>query len=320
MIVFLTTRSHSYTHQVLARERGLRLRLACYGAVFHRRRLPAATYIFSDLDRLHYWELELAAHLYRQLQRAGLQVLNDPARASQRFRLLRLLEAAGINQFRAWSLEATQVPDRYPLFLRTASAHRGVLTGLLQDRQAFERAVNELLERGVPRRELLAVEYCAEPVAPGLFRKLSVFRVGATMVSATCVHDSQWVAKSGVTGIAGPELYADELRIVREEPFLEPLRRVFEIAEIEYGRADFGLVAGRPQIYEINTNPSLEEPPSHPDPARLQASRLAYDKLLRAFAAIDTAVPSRAVTVTPHPQLKSRLLSRWLDQDRSRRP
>lgn len=319
MIIVLTTRSHSYTHRVLTEERRLDVKLMPYDAAFRRRRLPTATYIFSDLDRLGYFELELAAGLYRQLRRAGLKALNDPARASQRFKLLRQLKSRGINDFDVWSLDDVRMPDRFPVFLRTASAHRGVLTGLLENRQALDQAIAAAVDQGVPERELLVVEYCAEPVAPGLFRKLSVYRIGDRMLSSTCVHDTSWVAKTGVKGIASQELYEDELRIVRENPYENALRQVFAMANIEYGRADFGLVRGRPQIYEINTNPSLEAPRPHPVKARVESARLVYDSLVAAFAEIDAASSRLSVEISIHPRMKFNLRA-WLKGAPSWRP
>jgi len=230
---------------------------------------------------------------------------------SQRFKLLRQLKDRGINDFDVWSLNDLGKPDRFPVFLRTASAHRGVLTGLLENPAALDQAIAAALDQGLPERELLVVEYCAEPVAPGLFRKLSVYRVGGRMVSSTCVHDSAWVAKTGVKGIASQELYEDELRIVRDNPYGDALRQVFAIGNIEYGRADFGLVRGRPQIYEINTNPSLEIPAPHPVKARVESARIVYDNLVAAFAELDTGSAGRSIEISIHPRMKFRLTS-WL--------
>lgn len=319
MIIVLTTRSHGYTHCALTRERRLDLRLQSYDAVFRRRRLPAATYIFTDLDRLGYFELELAARLYRGLREAGLKTLNDPARVSQRFKLLRQLKSCGINDFNVWSLNDVDMPDRYPVFLRTASAHRGVLSGVLENRDELDRAIAEAVNKGIPERELLAVGYCAEPVAPGLFRKLSVYRIGDRMISTTCVHDRHWVAKLGVKGIASAALYEDEQRIVRDNPHGEQMREVFSVANIDYGRADFALVRGRPQIYEINTNPMIKAPQPHPVKARVESYKIVHDRLVAAFAELDGASSTGHVDILIHPCAQTGLRS-WLAADRSWRP
>ena len=67
-------------------------------------------------------------------------------------------------------------------------------------------------------------------------------------------------------------LYDDEYRIIEENRHGEELRPAFEIGGIEFGRADFGLVDGRPQVYEINTNPTIATIRKHPvpDPHRRQ--------------------------------------------------
>src|SRR5690606_36355005 len=44
------------------------------------------------------------------------------------------------------------------------------------------------------------------------------------------------------------------------------LMAAFEAGGIEFGRADFGIVDGRVQIYEINTNPTLGVVPYENDP------------------------------------------------------
>ncbi len=58
--------------------------------------------------------------------------------------------------------------------------------------------------------------------------------------------------------IATAKLYTEEYELVATHRFAEAMRPVFEIAGVEYGRVDFGLVDGRPQIYEINSNPDVK--------------------------------------------------------------
>ena len=62
----------------------------------------------------------------------------------------------------------------------------------------------------------------------------------------------------------------------------------FEVAGIEYGRADFGIVKGRPQIYEINTNPEIKFGSNHPFPQRVESGRLSKANYFEALKAIDT--------------------------------
>lgn len=136
MIVVVTTATHSYTHaQIVPLVPGLRL--AGYPRLLRRRRLPRATYVFTDLDRLGFWQLELAAHVFRALRDDGCRVRNDPAAVIQRLPPIRRLHAEGINSFTAWPAEELYAVDRFPVFLRTRSAHRGVLTDVIADADAL---------------------------------------------------------------------------------------------------------------------------------------------------------------------------------------
>lgn len=293
MIVLLTTRAHRYTHRPLKRAGRFDLRIRSYSWAWRSFRLPRATYIFSDLDRLDYWELELAGRLHRQLAAGGVRVLNDPARLRQRYSLLRTLKDRGLNRFNVWRVEETARPDRFPVFLRTESAHRKPLSALLHHEAEVDQAIEAALEVGVPRCELMLVEYRAEPIRDGLFRKLAMYRVGDHLVPSLNVHDPGWSAKSGQTGVAGQELYDEEYDIIASMRYADRLRPVFEAGHVEYGRADFGLVQGEVQVYEINTNPALRRLKTHPFPIRVEAGKLAFEKLVEAFEAIDTPTGGR---------------------------
>src|SRR5690606_3857665 len=132
-----------------------------------------------------------------------------PARARQRLSLLRELAHRGINRFGAWPADDTARPRRYPAFLRTQSAPRGTLSDLLHHEDEVEAAIAQAVADGVPMRELMLVEYCAQPVRDGLFRKLAGFRVGDRMVCTLCVHERHWAAKYGELGVADQALYDD---------------------------------------------------------------------------------------------------------------
>lgn len=84
-------------------------------------------------------------------------------------------------------------------------------------------------------------------------------------------------------------MYEEEHRFVTEHTFAEAMRPVFDLAGIEYGRVDFGVVDGRPQIYEINSNPDLKlrHKPS-PIPLRNESNERFRHNYLEALRAIDT--------------------------------
>jgi hypothetical protein len=311
VINFVLTWPQRDTIALLRKSKRFDLRTLSYDRLLRASTLERATYIFSDFDRLNFWELELAARAYRQLAEAGMRVLNDPARVLQRTSLLRTLHASGYNRFNVLRVEDAEAVTKFPVFLRTQSAHRGPLSDLLHDDDAVRDAVHKALADGVPLRELILVEYCAEPIRPGLFRKLSVFRVGQTMVPWVAVHESRWSAKHGEEGAAGKANYDEELAAVTCNKFGEALRPAFEAGAIDYGRADFGLVCGQPQVYEINTNPSLQAVTSHPFASRIEAARIAFERLEDPFVGIDTPAGGQRVKLDLEEFKVQRYHDRW---------
>lgn len=310
MITLLTTAAHDYTHRPIQASSRVDFKVLSYTRALRARSLGRGTYIFADLDRLGFWELELASRLYRCLVAGGIRVLNDPARVRQRLSLLRELQHRRINSFGAWQADDTARPRRYPAFLRTQSAHRGTLSDLLLDESAVATAIETALSSGIPMRELILVEYCAQPVREGLFRKLAAFRVGDRMVCTLAVHERHWSAKYGEVGVADQALYDDENDMVVTNRFSEALRPAFDAAGITYGRVDFALVNGRPEIYEINTNPMLERLTSHPFPVRLRSDALFFERLEDALLEIDSSAEG------PKVALDDEILSRQRRRDR----
>lgn len=286
MIVVLATANHRYTHRGVERVLSF-VRVRAYEAVFRARSLPGATYVFTDLDRLSAWQLELAADLYRLLGRAGCRVLNDPARVLQRYALLHRLHSLGINRFRAWRPDEGALPDRFPVFLRTQAAHRGMHSGLLEDAEQASAALNEALDSGYPLANLMFIEYCAEPTDTGLFWKHAVYKIGDKLVPGPSVLDRSWIAKYGETGLASDAQLRFEQEVVREGRFVDRLRPAFEAAMIDYGRADFAIVEGGLAVYEINTNPLIGVSTAHRSPIRVETLALLRDSYLEALAQLD---------------------------------
>ena len=289
MIQVFLNRGHDYTlKKVKKSPLAPTLITMSYDSLFRSHRIRQATQIFADLDRLSYWDLELAADLYLQMKSAGLTVLNNPARFKNRYALLRALYAAGLNNFDAYRLHEIQAIKRFPVFLRKIQGHREPLSGLLETRADTERAVESAVGSGTPEENLAVIECGAEPVRPGLYRKLSAFRIGNAIVPHLSVHDTGWLVKYGQTFDAIESLYQEEHVMLEENPFAEHLRKVFDIAGIEYGRADFGFYQGRLQVFEINTNPYMERADPHPSATRVASMRLAWQKYMQALRDIDS--------------------------------
>jgi hypothetical protein len=291
MIVFLALRTHLYTVQSLCRGdfgpalptvRGL-----AYEDVLISETAAAATYIFTDIERLTAWERRLAAELFRALQAAGCRCLNDPARVLTRYPLLRALHRAGINPFRVWRLEDQPVTlarsqhqarpsardiirnafgiqragdafkPRFPIFLRNEADHGKPLSGLLRNPAELDDTVRQLTDDGVPLCGVLGVEYCATPLAPGIWAKFNTFRVGDAMSTDHAVIEDKWCVKEGTASTATPEMLQWEHDHVVANDLAPLVAPAFQLANIEYGRADHSTVNGKEVIYEINTNPFL---------------------------------------------------------------
>jgi len=319
VIRLVVTRGHAYTHAaVLADRRAPRLEILDYDRLLASRRVPRTTHVFADLDRLGAFDLELAALVRRRLSRKGVRVLNDPARAKTRFALLRALHEAGLNDFNAYRVDERVRPSRYPVFLRRERGHGRPLSDLIGDWDGVCRAVDRAVSRGIPESGLLIVEFAAEPVLPGLFRRLSMWRIGERLVAAPIVHQDGWLVKYGRLNAATPALYDEELAIVRENPFEPALRKAFEIADIEYGRADFGLLRGRPQVYEINTNPQIAPGAAHPSAVRMESQRVAWERYLEALREVAAPAERRGSVSLPGRRLRAHR-ERWPFAPRTRR-
>ena len=287
MITFITTGAHQYCAVEIEDMPGApRIECRSYNWLFRQKRLRRQIYIFSDFDRLSTWQIELAARAFRHLRHNTATVLNDPAQALQRLPLLRQLHRRGFNRFDVWDAAADTLPDRYPDFLRTRSAHRGVIGDLLESKEAAERALADAVDKGFGLHDLMFVEYCAQPLANGIFRKLAAFRIGGTIQMALAVHERHWIAKYGEEGVAGQALYDEEFAFVDTNPYAAHLKAAFDIANIDYGRADFTVVDGAPQIYEINTNPHISIIQDHPFPVRVRAQQLFSERFVKALQAI----------------------------------
>jgi hypothetical protein len=233
-------------------------RCISYDQVFLARRVPAATYVFTDLDRLQPEQRELAADIYHGLGEAGLVRLNNPEKVLLRYDLLRAMHRAEINPFDAYRAEGPPHPKRFPVFMRREDGHTEPTPTLINSQLELEAALQAARYDGAALDRMIAIEFCAEPVAPGIWKRFGTFRVGDAIQVTQAVTEDSWYVKYGKAELSPDELLLDSLDAVKTNRFAEIIRPAFELANIEYGRADHALVDGRQVIYEINTNPMIE--------------------------------------------------------------
>lgn len=232
--------------------------------------------------------------LHKHLSDAGdgYRVINNPAQMLNRRALLRTLYVEGINDFNAYALTEKRLPEQYPVFLRREYDHERPLSDLLHNETELQTALAELRGQGEPEDGLLIIEYAAEPVEGNLFRKLSAYKVGDQVFFYNTVHEESWNVKHGTLNSATDALYQEEFDMITHNTFANDVLKVFNLANIEYGRVDFGLVNGKAQFYEINTNPYTKGPMSnHPNPYRVKSQLLAWEKYCEAINKLDTTDP-----------------------------
>ena len=250
MIRILLTRRHKYPVRRFLRGRGRALRGSLRFRTYDQR-LPRwrrdGTWIFADIERLHGDLRERVARFHNDL--APQRRLNHPLRSMRRPEILLSLREGGINTFGSDPVDAE--PDRWPVFLRGSHDHRGNLSPLLENGDAYRAAAMELPED----RDVLHVEFLDTRCDDGLYRKYSAFRIGNRIVPRHIFFGREWMLKDAHHVDAST--VAEELEYIHANPHEEELRRIFDLARIEYGRIDYALLDGRPQVWEINTNPMI---------------------------------------------------------------
>ena len=132
-----------------------------------------------------------------------------------------------------------------------------------------------------------------------------MYRNGEAMTPEPSVHERRWQAKFGENGVAGEDGYADDLEQIRTKPYAAAALLAFQAANIDYGRIDFGVVAGRPEFYEINTSPTIKfSHKAHAFEDRDAAKRSCNEQLLAAIAALDTIEGGRRINIARSGRLR----------------
>jgi hypothetical protein len=291
MLLFITAPGHSYTVKALV-ERNFGAdtppcQVTTYDAAFYAKRTVQATHIFTDMERLYDWELVLAGDLYRSISDAGLPCLNNPAQVMCRYELLRKLHAAGINPFTVYRADDRPQPARFPVFLRFEADHGVPVSDLLPDQAALDAHLLAMREGGFPLRGMIVVEYASEPIAPGVWQQFGTFRVGDAVLVDHAVSDDNWLVKYGKRGLATDAMFADEKVAVTTNRFAEELRPAFEIAGVEWGRADHAAFNGCQIVYEINTNPEVQALLPQRSPIRDETLRFGRQRMAEQLWRLD---------------------------------
>jgi hypothetical protein len=274
--------------------------------------VTAGPHIFSALDQLTPTGRRVVADLYDQLGAVspGLPRLNDPRRVLLRHDLLIAMARADINRFAVRRANEKLADLRFPVFVREESGHGGSLTGLLADRRSLSRALLAFRVRGLRAADLLVVEFCDLGDEQGHYHKAAAFRIGNTIVPAHRLRGTPWVLKWDEALWTEATMRAN-IDYVSANPHEAWLRRVFDLAGVDYGRCDYGVGINTLQVWEINLDPTIgfgpgppKAPLSPPLAALLEQYRNIYHPALQAALLALDPKPSRdRITVRLDPKL-----------------
>jgi hypothetical protein len=287
MIYYLVTKDHKYTLSKYLSSWGKNLthkiKPIYYEQLTSKQRFPVGTYIFSDIERLSPSQAEHAAQLWDALASSEkpLRLLNHPTNSMRRYELLRTLYNKDWNQFNVYTISEGQQPQKFPVFIRRADDHKGSLTSLIHTQSQLDVTISRFKQNGLSREDKIIIEYCDTSDASGLFRKYSAFVIGEQIIPRHIYFSRNWMTKFSTDDldVMTESMIQEEQDFMDRNPHQEMLRQVCAMADIQYGRVDYGMLNGVPQIWEINTNPSIAR--TFKPGSQIMARRL---PLLQAFA------------------------------------
>ncbi len=266
MLYFLLTKRTRYTVQQLLTRRGKHLthliELLFYEDLHLTSELRPGALAFLDMDRMPPLANAAAASVHEYLSTVSdrISVLNHPIQTLSRYHLLKKLHALGINDFRICKASEDLSALKMPVYLRTALGHNRILSGLLKDQRSLRHAIQETRVLGHSPEKIYVVEFCDTSDERGIFTKYSALKIGDNIFPRHVNFDDQWIVKSSAAQI-DHDLHMSHRDHIdwyfTTHPHKEWLEKVFNIAGIGYGRADYSVLNGKPQLWEINTNPSF---------------------------------------------------------------
>jgi len=277
------------------------IRPVLYQDVFRSLRFPLDSAIFTDMEYLTPLQLDAAIAMEGRIleHNPHARILNPPSAACERYQLLRKLEHVGISSVQATRLESGDHPGRYPVFIRSEVGCAGPETGLLEDREAFDAAVDQLVEQGRGIKGRVALSFEAQTNDDGYYRKYGAVRVGDRIIPQHLMRGQHWIIKrAGVE--YGAEVIAEEWEFIVNNPHQSLLMEAFDAGNLQYGRADYGFKDGKLVIYEINVNPTLPQRINKTD-SRTPRRNAVRTALSEAFRALDDG--SRSTTYSWLPSM-----------------
>jgi hypothetical protein len=312
MLYYVTRELHAYTIERLLDTlqdswlpRPDFIRTATYETLFALRCAPIANYVFTDLDRLTGFEIDAATEIAKGLVAAdpSVRISNWPNRPAGRYTLLRRLYEAGLNSFNVWRLDEERVPDAFPVFIRREQDALGPESALLHTEAEFRAEVARLRAEGKSLTGRIAVQYLSARDDRSRHRKYGAFRFGDRIVPQHLMVSDTWVVKRDLTEL-GSQLIEEERNYIVENPHAEQLLKIFDLAEIDFGRVDYCVPDGRVEVFEINTNPQFPRA-LITDDERMFRRKIVVEGIVAGFRHLDPPYIGRGLARfrTPKPKL-----------------
>jgi hypothetical protein len=218
--------------------------------------------------------------------RGAAKVLNDPARSLRRYDMLRRLHEQGINSFNAYRADDPAVRPRFPALLRHEMRSLYDQPALAHSPDQYAALIAGVRWFGHPLADFIVVEYCDTADAAGLYRKYGAFVVGDRIIPRHLYFSRDWHIRW--EDVIDQATIEEELAFVHTNPHAETMLECAKLAGIGYGRFDYGLLDGRPQVWECNTNAGVIFPRSYDDdPERMPVHYKFVDMFAEAMVALD---------------------------------
>ena len=265
------------------------MKVRSYKWLLRRQSLRASVVVFTDFDRLIFDEHLKISQLARLFEANGVRVVNDPARVRMRYDLLHYLHKIGWNPYQVWRATSfPELPDEvFPVFLKSEGAHSAPLGGLLASQAQLDGQIERIKAGGVPLHHILVTQFIDAPIREGVWQRNTHFCVGDKIFPGLPVIEDSPFVKYGRPGLATAEDFDRVIAASYDDLYNEDMRRVFAMANISYGRADYVVVNDKPVIFEINTNPTLPYQNKSKNPLFVDASNDSRLRVLEAFCDLD---------------------------------
>ncbi|HVT10752.1 MAG TPA: hypothetical protein VHE55_00680 [Fimbriimonadaceae bacterium] len=258
--------------------------------------LPVGTYLFSDLEMASPLQREVLGQIWTQLEaHRGSRLLNNPLKVKGRYELLKALYEDGTNDFRAFHLDEVPSDLRFPVFVRIEADHQGSRTPLLENWRELDRWIVKAALGGANPDQLLVTEFSDTRGQDRLYRKYGAFKVGERVIARLIHFGNGWMVKS--PDLIFEEGVEEERRYMENNPYEAELRRIFELAAVDYGRMDFAVRDGKVVVWEINTNPIITHPPEKYKPAHIPAQQRFAAQMVEALKAINLPASGARVPI-----------------------